>query len=296
MSLNRILVPLDFSEPSELAARFALALGGRHHAEIFLLHVDEVPEYVSRMAERVRADVWEGYLRERNYAVRRQLEQFTQSLPSFPGKLNQSIARGEPVEEINAFAAAQRPDLVVVTPNGTGSGKHFGAGSVSMHLAARCAFPVLVIRPDSALAASQPFAFRRPLLVTGASEPEAVALEWVARLAMPNAHVDVVCRGKEDLETRVALPEYEAYLGETARSRRAQVAKLLQALKHQGFNAQERTTPGETATVALEAQAARDNDLIIVTRPSVGRDRRQVVLAERIAGHASVPVLLLPIA
>src|SRR6187551_459818 len=148
MSLARILVPIDFSEPSELAARFALALGARHHAEISLLHVDELPEYASHMQERGRPDVWEGYLRERNAVVRRRLEQFAEALPSFPGVLNKSIARGEPAEEIIAIANAQHPDVVIVAPSGAGSGQHFLAGSVAMHVAAHCASPVLVIRPD----------------------------------------------------------------------------------------------------------------------------------------------------
>jgi len=297
MSLSRILVPIDFSEPSELATRFALALAQRHEAEVLLLHVDELPEYASRMEERMGPEVWEGYLHGRNTAVRQRLEQFTEALPSFGGRLNRSVARGEAAASINAFADAQHATLVVVAPSGAGSGKHFLTGSVSMQVAAHCTSPVLVIRPDPALMAPTGAVFHRPLLLlAGAAGPEAVDLEWLARLVIPNAEVDVVGRGSEAPAAHVALPGDEDYLGETAHSRKKLVGKLLRALEQQGFKPHDRTTPGDIATIALETQAGNDNDLIIVGRPSQGTDRRRAVVAERIAAHAPVSVLLIPLA
>lgn len=295
MSLSRILVPIDFSEPSELATQFALALAQRHGAEVSLLHVDELPEYVSRMEERVGADVWEGYLRGRNTAVRQRLDQFIETLPEIDGKLNTSVARGEAATHIHAFADAQQIDLVVVAPSGAGSGKHFLTGSVSMQLAAHCSRPVLVIRPDPALIAPNGAVFHRPLLVAGASEPEAVDLEWLARLVIPRAEIDVVGRGSDASVAHAELPGYEAYLGESAHSRKKLVGKLLQALKQQGFNPHDRTTSGDIASITLETQDGNGNDLIIVGRPSERTDRRQAVVAERIATHAPVSVLLLPL-
>lgn len=295
MSLTRILVPIDFSESSELAARFALALGERHHAEISLLHVDEPPEYVSRMEGRLRADVWEGYLRERSAAVRRQLSQFAKTLPKVPGTSSESIARGDPAEQIETFARAQGHDLVIVAPTGSGSGKHFGTGSVSMHVAAHCPAPVLVFRADPVLASVEGVLFRRPLLVANGTAPTAVAVEWLAMMAAPNADVDVVFRESGAAETPV-LPEYEAYLSETALSRKELLTRLLKALKQRGFHAHDRTASGDPASVALETQAARSNDLVIVTRPGLGMNRRQTTVVERIVGHTPAPVLLLPVA
>jgi len=297
MALSRILVPIDFSDPAERAARFALALAERHSAEISLLHVDELPEYVSRMEERVAADVWEGYLRGRNTAVREQLDQFVEALPRFGGRLNRSVARGEAASSINAFADAQRADLVVVAPSGAGSGKHFLTGSISMQVAAHCSSPVLVIRPDPALISPFGAVFHRPLLVlASATGPEAVDLEWLARLVIPSAELDVVVRGSEVPATHVALPGYDDYLGEAAHSRKKLVGNLIKALKQEGFHPHDRTTSGDIATIALETQAGNANDLIIVGRPSEGRDRRRAVVAERIAAHAPVSVLLIPLA
>ena len=43
LASNRILVPVDFTEQCRATARFAVELASRYRAEVFLLHVFEVP-------------------------------------------------------------------------------------------------------------------------------------------------------------------------------------------------------------------------------------------------------------
>jgi nucleotide-binding universal stress UspA family protein len=50
---KRILVPTDFSEGAEQALKYAV---GFNHAEIFLLHVFNLPEYVSPLSAKAEVE------------------------------------------------------------------------------------------------------------------------------------------------------------------------------------------------------------------------------------------------
>jgi nucleotide-binding universal stress UspA family protein len=53
---KRILVPTDFSEGAEQALKYAVRFNGVYHAEIFLLHVFNLPEYVSPLSAKAAVD------------------------------------------------------------------------------------------------------------------------------------------------------------------------------------------------------------------------------------------------
>jgi hypothetical protein len=53
---KRILVPTDFSEGAEQALKYAVRFNDLYHAEIFLLHVFTLPEYVSQLSAKAKVD------------------------------------------------------------------------------------------------------------------------------------------------------------------------------------------------------------------------------------------------
>jgi len=53
---KRILVPTDFSEGAEQALKYAVRFNDLYHAEIFLLHVFTLPEYVSQLSAKANVD------------------------------------------------------------------------------------------------------------------------------------------------------------------------------------------------------------------------------------------------
>src|ERR1700747_2555778 len=52
LQLKRILVPTDFSESSELALKYAIRLGRPYKAEIVVLHVFHLKEYLALLSQR----------------------------------------------------------------------------------------------------------------------------------------------------------------------------------------------------------------------------------------------------
>jgi nucleotide-binding universal stress UspA family protein len=52
---KRILVPTDFSEGAERAIKYAVRFNDLYHAEIFLLHVFTLPEYVSQLSAKAKS-------------------------------------------------------------------------------------------------------------------------------------------------------------------------------------------------------------------------------------------------
>ena len=55
---KRILVPTDFSEGTEQALKYAVRFNDLYHAEIFLLHVFTLAEYVAEVADDVLSRPW----------------------------------------------------------------------------------------------------------------------------------------------------------------------------------------------------------------------------------------------
>jgi nucleotide-binding universal stress UspA family protein len=49
-------VPTDFSEGAEQALKYAVRFNDLYHAEIFLLHVFTLPEYVSQLSAKAKVD------------------------------------------------------------------------------------------------------------------------------------------------------------------------------------------------------------------------------------------------
>ena len=112
LELNRLLVPVDFSPPSQRGLALAGALAGRFQAQIDLLYVIEPPAL----------PVW-GYahIPQREAKLRRAAEERFPQLPSACGLApplirSAAIRRGEAGEEICRAAAEGQTDLIVLAP------------------------------------------------------------------------------------------------------------------------------------------------------------------------------------
>lgn len=141
MELRRILVPVDFSEPSRTAAREAARLAERFGATLTLLHVHpitavavldvtyvEPPEHVAEMLNRAEQQLHE---------LRGELERDTEVL----------VVTGEPIAEI--IARSRSFDLVVMGPHGKSGLSRFLLGSVTERVVRGAHSSVLVVRPPS---------------------------------------------------------------------------------------------------------------------------------------------------
>ena len=142
---NRILVPMDFSEPSDAALEYARTVATRFGGTVHLLHVAEDP-YRALYSAEVYVPIMEG-LRE---------EILTDALDRLKNRLRSSDVRelgataeaiiGMPARSIVEYAGAHDIDLIVMGTHGRGGMSHLLMGSVAERVVRTAGCPVLTVR------------------------------------------------------------------------------------------------------------------------------------------------------
>ena len=154
LRLKRILVPTDFSEGSERALKYAIRLGKPYQAEIVVLHVFHLKEYLALLSQ--RDDIDSGIANEVLEAAKtraiEKLEEFVRRVGNEDGMMLPILLVGVPFEEIVRYAAEQKIDLIVMPTHGRTGLAHFLLGSTSERVISHSVCPVLVLRtrPDDA--------------------------------------------------------------------------------------------------------------------------------------------------
>jgi len=141
--VQRILVPVDFSDQARAALRFAQGLAERVAARLELLHVIEPlpPVFYSDNPlvlrhQLARLDEEAGKL----------LQAFAEETggPSVPA--GRHAVRGRPAHEIAAFAGRQHIDLIVQSSRGRTDEEDLVLGSVAVEVVSRAPCPVLTVK------------------------------------------------------------------------------------------------------------------------------------------------------
>jgi nucleotide-binding universal stress UspA family protein len=140
IALQRILVPHDFSETSEAAVRYAVALARNFGARIHLLHVgdqarlDLETEFPLGLEGAVEDAVRERLLKIVGPAEQAELR------PEFV------VRAGVPAAEIVRYASNYDIDLIVMGTHGRGPVSHMVMGSVAEKVVRTAPCPVLTVR------------------------------------------------------------------------------------------------------------------------------------------------------
>ena len=141
--LKQILVPVDFSGPSQKALEYALPLAKKFGAKVTLLHVVEpviypesvvVPPEMEEMNLNLMRDS-----RERLDLLRRTA--VNEAIASKP-----RVRLGKPWQEIVNTARSMPADLIIVATHGYTGLKHFFIGSTADRVVRRAPCPVLTVR------------------------------------------------------------------------------------------------------------------------------------------------------
>lgn len=136
--ISRILVPVDFSEPSELAVSHACALAAAHGATITLSHVGE--------------SLHPDWFFDTTLLQREIIEQAQKALDELVRKYCTGIKTktemrfGHAVETIILSAQKMKADVIVIGTHGRAGVKHVLLGSVAERVARQAPCPVLVVR------------------------------------------------------------------------------------------------------------------------------------------------------
>jgi nucleotide-binding universal stress UspA family protein len=143
--ITHVMVPTDFSEPSDLALEFALDVAARYRAPLLLLHVVEEPNYATLYPDGYFVDVPD--LRDRLIQdANERLAKLVQVCADANVAATARVAVGSPRYQIPLEAAAAKIDLIVIGTHGrTGLG-HLLLGSVAELIVRSASCPVLTVR------------------------------------------------------------------------------------------------------------------------------------------------------
>jgi nucleotide-binding universal stress UspA family protein len=154
-SLNRILVPTDFSETADVALCYAKQLATKMGASLHLLHVFTDPYAVAACAAEVYAAVpAEARERALDEARQRLLERLD-IIEEQQFRATRGMLRGLTAPQIVAYAANQDIDLIVMGTHGRRGVAHLLLGSVAEHVVRIATCPVLTVRAEHPVAEEQ---------------------------------------------------------------------------------------------------------------------------------------------
>ncbi len=143
MSIQKILVPYDFSPHSEHALDWAIGLAEKWQARLELLHVIHILPPVVDIAGDVYAHVEQAQLA----AAQKHLETVLSTKAEDLSVLFDShVRRGVPFQAICDEAATQQADLIVMGSHGRTGLSHVFIGSVAERVIRHAPCPVLVTK------------------------------------------------------------------------------------------------------------------------------------------------------
>lgn len=140
-SLNKVVLPVDFSHRCRGAARILEALHTHFQPEVTLLHVLPPPHYEYSMAD-LGGGIVQEYTEARTEQVRKDLEYFLdEELKHF--KLKRVLLEGDPARKVVQYAHDNGADLLVMPTHGYGGFRRFMLGSVTAKVLHDADCPVL---------------------------------------------------------------------------------------------------------------------------------------------------------
>jgi nucleotide-binding universal stress UspA family protein len=181
LSLSKIIAPVDFSERSPGAARYAGRLACHFHSQLTLLHVLDSGAY-DVSAYEYMGPVVSVLPAERRREAEARLANF---LPDEFRNMNvrRMVLSGDPAGEIVEFAHSERASLIVIPTHGYGPFRRFILGSVAAKILHDADCPVFtgVHIPDAS--PDEPRSFRKILCAVDFCPQSEKALKWACDFA-----------------------------------------------------------------------------------------------------------------
>ena len=143
--IGKILVPIDFSEPSRKALHYAKLFAQQFEASLTVVHAVEPLSYPPDFAvvPLLPPDVEEARTRE----LETQLRELAASVGGGV-KVESVIRNGRVWQEIVDYAKATDVDLIIISTHGYTGLKHVLLGSVAEKIVRHAPCPVLVVRDE----------------------------------------------------------------------------------------------------------------------------------------------------
>jgi len=144
LRIKRILVPVDFSEPSLAALRYAVELARPFRATVDVMHVVETVAYAPMIGATVDLD---RLREEQEREGRRQLDRLVATLRKRLGHRHAVLRIGTAAPSIVDEAERRGSDLIVMGTQGRHGVGRWVLGSVAERVVRGSGCPVLIVPP-----------------------------------------------------------------------------------------------------------------------------------------------------
>ena len=149
MTIEHVLVPIDFSEYSDHALDYAITFASKLQARLTLLHVIESLPVSGVDAVTLPPD----YLLELEVGANRHMRSYLERVTTVGLKGEVAVVYGTPFLVITEVAKERQVDLIIMGTHGRTGLRHLWLGSVAERVVRLAPCPVLVVRTPAATAA-----------------------------------------------------------------------------------------------------------------------------------------------
>jgi len=188
LEVKLILCPIDFSEFSVRAYRYALSLAEHYQAKVVALHVVELWRYPS-VGFAASAALYDEFCQACGESAKEKLQEFAKNHTDNEIQPEYVVHQGMAPDSILAVAQARKVDVIVMGTHGQRGYDRLMLGSVTDRVMRRATCPVLVVSnppPDNTAAGKQrrqAHRLRRILFCTDFSKNSERALSYAISAA-----------------------------------------------------------------------------------------------------------------
>ena len=146
VEINRILVPIDFSDHAEAILEWAGHLAEEHSSHVILLHAYHLPvEFQQLEGAYLPPDFWTNVKSEAEDT----LSGYAEALRARGLEVEVEVREGYPATVIEEEAERTQADLIVIGTRGLSGLKHLLLGSIAERVVQKAPCPVLTVKlPD----------------------------------------------------------------------------------------------------------------------------------------------------
>ena len=292
---EKILLPLDGSELSELTIPYAEELAGKLGSEVILYHVHGREHtsqehmhlmYLERVSEIMQRNIQNGQPARRDV------------------KITTIVEAGEPTENICQLVETNNIDLIIMTAVST-SGLKIGKmlGSVTDHVCQTVSIPVMLIRPQNLIPTDRESHLISHILIPlDGSDLSKLALppgeELAAKLkiAVTLFQMATTVRLYSDVSGSSTYIDYTKVNDDEKKHAIAEMSSLEKELREKGLNVTNVVISGsDAATEIIELCKRTGIDLVVMSTHGRSGLGRWVFgnVAEKVLRHGETPLLLI---
>jgi nucleotide-binding universal stress UspA family protein len=299
IGIRKILVPVDFSEPSKKAVNYGLSLALQFNARLLLTHI--VPSSTAFVYTFPTESI--AFEKEQAGCAKTMLPSMIPEEFRDRVDLQTMVKVGDVRSELLGIVTDEQIDLVVMGTHGRNAFDRFLLGSLTERMLRKLPIPVLTVShldPAKELLSAGPVPLQHVLYATDLSDSAETGLQFSAELARGTGARLTVLHVMRTLET-VYWGAEGGYIPEELESlREATVTRLnnsIPANLNTGGEIVPMMTEGEPFREILRVADEGKADLIVMNLQGKNLIERALLgsTAERVIRSAHVPVLSIPV-